>query len=157
MPSLGRILLYGHDHALLVTRTLLFEKAGYTVRSTLSQQEAERFSDVEAFDLLVLCHTLNRGEQEQTMRAVHVLKPHQRGLALTNGRVPPSGDGTLMFADRLEGPGSVLACIEGLLPQPECRTTPMLGKVPGYSFAARAENAEILVNYTWSGKPEEAC
>lgn len=157
MPSLGRILLYGHDHALLVTRTLLFEKAGYTVRSTLSQQDAERPSDVEALDLLVLCHTLNREEQEQTMRAVHVLNPHLRGLALTNGRVAPSGDGTLAFADRLEGPGSVLACIEKTLSEREHRTLPSSPAAHGYSFMGRAENPEILMNCTWSGKPGGSC
>ena len=157
MPSLGNILLYGHDHALLATRTLLLERAGYRVTSTLLQQEAERPSDIDVLDLLVLCHTLDREEQERTMRAIHFLRPHLRGLALTDGRAAPAGDGIAEFVSRLEGPGLLLARIERLLREPEGRTIPRPSKARGYSFAARAENPEILMSYTWSGKPEEDC
>lgn len=154
MPSLGNILLYGHDHALLATRVLLLERAGYKVTSTLSQQEAEEPFDIGTLDLLVLCHTLTREEQERTMRAIHLLRPHLRGLALTEGRAAQAEGGVAEFVNRLEGPGFLLARIERLLREPECRTNPRPGKAQGYSFAGRAENPEILMDYTWSGKAE---
>ena len=158
MSSLGTILLYGHDHVLLMTRTLLFERAGFRVKSTLSQQEAARLSEIEDLDLLVLCHTLKREEQEQTMRALRDARPHLRGLALTQGegRAAPAEDVT-EFVNRLEGPGVLLARIERMMREPERRMTLKLGKAHGYSFAARAENPEIVMNYTWSGKSEEVC
>ena len=157
MSSPASILLYGRDHALLGVRTLLFEKAGYEVRSTDSQQEAERPSDIEALDLLVLCHTLNREEQERTMRAVHVLRPTLRGVALTNGHVAPTGDGVTEFVNRFEGPGFVLAGIERLLREQEHRTVLEPAKAQGYAFTGRAGNPEILLNYNWYERPGEPC
>ena len=66
-PDSRRILTYGLDEALLHTRQLLLEQAGYTVdtASTPESFHAYMAGAETAYSLLILCHTIATPEQEK--------------------------------------------------------------------------------------------
>ena len=61
MPTKKRILCISYDGALLTTRTLLLEEAGFFVTSPYGLAEASRICRLDhAFDLIVLGHSVPR-------------------------------------------------------------------------------------------------
>lgn len=66
-PDSRRILTYGLDEALLDTRRLLLERAGYTVdtASTRRSFQSHMADPKTTYSLLVLCHTIDVPEQEE--------------------------------------------------------------------------------------------
>jgi DNA-binding NtrC family response regulator len=53
-PRQKRILIVAHDRPLRETRVLMLEKAGYTVRSVETDDEAMEVLEEEIFDLVLL-------------------------------------------------------------------------------------------------------
>jgi DNA-binding NtrC family response regulator len=56
------VLLYGHDEMLLLTRSLVFQQAGYRVNTARELQESSPLLGKGHVDLVVLCYTLSHAE-----------------------------------------------------------------------------------------------
>lgn len=72
-PDSRRILTYGQDEALLHTRRLLLEQAGYTVdtASTPGSFQSHVAGAKSPYSLLILCHTIATPEQEEISSRLH--------------------------------------------------------------------------------------
>jgi DNA-binding response OmpR family regulator len=69
------ILNIGQDRALLDSRGLVLQSAGYTVESICSIEQAiDRFK-AGVFHLVVLCHSLSEKERERLIRHIRVDGP----------------------------------------------------------------------------------
>ena len=58
------ILMYGRDRELLRTRTWVLETRGYHVVTASHLSDIPRIRDTEAFNLLILCHSVMESECE---------------------------------------------------------------------------------------------
>jgi DNA-binding response OmpR family regulator len=78
-----RILLAGSDSRLLATRAAVLSKTGAAVLYH-DPTQALKILDREAFDLVVLCHSLLEGDVALIVAKVHQKTPHTKILMVTS-------------------------------------------------------------------------
>ena len=97
------ILVYGQDSALLETRKLVLEHAGFDVTVAVEMQAAKEKLAARTFDLFILCHSLSLRNCEEALALTHSLPPGMKNLILStalSGCSGGAGDVTLSaFAD----------------------------------------------------------
>jgi CheY-like chemotaxis protein len=106
------ILSVGRDAALLSTRDLLLQSAGYIVESSCSIEEAtDRFRTGD-FDLVILCHSIPERERQ---RLVQVIRDY--GSATPVVFVSPYSGNPDRFSDLSidNCPGDLLSTVHRLL------------------------------------------
>lgn len=110
----GTILIFGKDEMLLVTRSLILEKAGYRVLTAQSFANAMLALMNHPIDLLLLCQTLNEEERRGILETAHALQPDIKCASLTyNGReLEVDGIGV---RHPLDGPPGFLSAIGRML------------------------------------------
>jgi CheY-like chemotaxis protein len=81
-----RILIYGNDSVLLMTRQLIFEKAGYQVITANDFWTAIRRTTTQIFDVLILCQTLTNLECNSILSAVRQTDPSMNIIILDSSR-----------------------------------------------------------------------
>ncbi len=79
-----QIVLIGHDTDLLATRAAVLRKTGSSVMY-VNAREADALSNDRAFDIVVLCHTLNDVEVEEPIGRVHRIWPRAKILKVVVG------------------------------------------------------------------------
>jgi|SRR5580698_2430512 hypothetical protein len=110
----GTILVYGNDEMLLITRRMVFEKAGYTVFTANSLSSAALVLMNHQIDVLLLCQTLSDDERCAVLETALALQPKIKCAAL-------SFDGCEVVTDGVyvrwgpNGLASLLAAIGQLL------------------------------------------
>jgi DNA-binding NtrC family response regulator len=70
MAASTRILSVGHDQHLLSLRSMVLETAGFEVIEAYSVSDALRLAQSDAVDLVLLCHTVPRSEQQRVLSAI---------------------------------------------------------------------------------------
>jgi DNA-binding response OmpR family regulator len=110
-----RILLAGSDCRLLATRAAVLSKTGATVTYHNATTTLELL-DREAFDLVVLCHSLLSGEVAQIVDKVHQKVPGTKILMVTSNLdqydIHTNG---YVDATSVPEPAHLVACVKDLL------------------------------------------
>jgi CheY-like chemotaxis protein len=113
----GKVLVYGNDPILLMTRRLILEKVGCRVLTTMEFADAMLILMNQQIDLLVVCHSLRDEERQGILETARALKPDIKTVILRFTRFRGrdiSGEGA-EFVDGLDGPASLLAAVDKVL------------------------------------------
>jgi DNA-binding response OmpR family regulator len=86
---LNRILIYGNDPTLLMTRRLIFEKAGFQVLAANDFGTAIKISMTQTLEVLILCQSLSIAECMGILTTVREIAPSLRIIILDNSREVP--------------------------------------------------------------------
>ena len=79
MPTSSKhesILIYGLDPVLLDTRRMILEHAGFRVEITHNSEEFHGRTARVNYDLLIVCHTVPKTEQQQIASMGNFQRPH---------------------------------------------------------------------------------
>ncbi len=77
-----RVLSFGHDQSLLVTRQLLLEKSGHSVVCATNTSEFRTLVLRTTFDLILLCQSISSEECESASRFAREYAPEARLLLM---------------------------------------------------------------------------
>ena len=106
-----RVLIFGHDMTLLMTRELILRRVALEICITTDHTEATRILASEPVHLLILCHTLREAERSAILAVAHSLQKDLTSLLLVaneSGNAPFGQDVTLSTFD---GPYTLLAAV----------------------------------------------
>jgi DNA-binding response OmpR family regulator len=81
----NRILVYGNDETLLLTRRLILEREGYRVFTTMKFGEAIELTMTQRLDVLILCQSLSVEERNGVLATVHGTGSSLKSLILGYG------------------------------------------------------------------------
>ena len=109
------ILVYGSDDVLLGTRTMVLEKAGYTVFSARETSDFEEILLGQTISLLVLCHSLSSEKCEAAIKFAEKRHPEIRSLVLTAGDSPCSERAHDAVLSAFDGPRKLVEAVQNLL------------------------------------------
>ncbi|WP_260740475.1 hypothetical protein [Tunturiibacter lichenicola] len=106
-----RILVVAHDRMLRITRVSILEKAGYTVSSAASDDDAMTLLETERFDLILLGRKSNIPKMGLDQR---LREKHPDLLTL---KIHPEGDVVSLFPTRMTDavPEHVLSALKEML------------------------------------------
>jgi DNA-binding response OmpR family regulator len=129
-----RILLAGSDSRLLETRAAVLSKTGAAVIYH-NRRETLEVLDREAFDLVVLCHSLTESEAAVIVDKVHQRIPGTKILMVTSDldRYESHKDGKI-DATSIPEPGQLVARVKELL------------QVTPYALAAKRRDGVVHVH-----------
>jgi hypothetical protein len=90
----AKILVYGHDPLLLMTRGQLLEHAGFRVIRAQEFADAIQLTMNQHFDVLVLCQTLRADERQGMLAIAHAIQPPTKTLIFMVDEIPIPNVGT---------------------------------------------------------------
>jgi DNA-binding NtrC family response regulator len=111
MTTPTSILTVSRDRPLQNTRTIILERAGYSVSAALNDKDAVAFIEApNTIDLVLMCHSVPEASRVFLVTRIKELKPKLPILMLYNGYDPTEAkvDGSL---HSLETPESMLKMI----------------------------------------------
>ncbi len=108
-----RILVCGNDRDLLTTRAMVLATAPFEVEVVVGIQALRKRKVVAETKLIVLCHSLSDGEQDQAIRQLQQLLPTTPVLILTGMARAASSRNTATL-DSLQGPRSLISLSQEL-------------------------------------------
>jgi len=112
-----RVLIFGHDMTLLMTRELILSRAGLDVRMTTDHTEATRILASGSVHLLILCHTLREGHLNAILSVAQSLQKDLKTLILVVNESAYVPFGQHAKLSTFDGPDTLLATV--------CRLTHM--------------------------------
>ena len=112
-----RVLVYGHDLALLETRRLLLEHAGFAVTIALDHRTATDLLTAQSFDLFILCHSLSLKDCEGALEFTRSLHPGVKNLILSTAVTGCSGDTGDATLSAFAGPRTLIETVNQLSSQ----------------------------------------
>jgi CheY-like chemotaxis protein len=109
MPK--RILVVAHDSLLRATRVTLLERAGYSVESVITDDEAMKLLETERFDLILL------GRKSQIPKTGLDQRLRERYPDLLTLKIQPGGDIVSLYPSRTTDalPQHVLSALKEML------------------------------------------
>ena len=109
------ILMYGHDHSILETRTLVLQKSGYRVFQASELASACALLAEFPIQLCICCYTLSKEECEGIGAYAQAFRPDLRFLVLAAGTVLCNLPLERMFSV-FEGPRQLVATVQSMVP-----------------------------------------
>jgi DNA-binding response OmpR family regulator len=116
MVAKKRILSVSYDEALLATRRMLLETAGFEVVPALGFTDALVQCEMDKFDLIIIGHTLPRSDKEALVANIKLRKCGPV-LSLRKHEDQPVA-GADWSVDSGEGPEMLLRTVKNILGQP---------------------------------------
>ncbi len=109
------VLTYGHDETLQATRQWVLQSRGYRVRLIAKPADIVAMPQIPPPRLLLLCHTLSRGEITSAITAASSRWPEIQTLELVedHGRAPSGILGQLLHT--MDGPGKLITQVGELV------------------------------------------
>lgn len=109
----AKVLIIGHDSALLHTRGLLMEHEGYCLSKALGEASLTE-SDSKDVAVAILCHTLSSDEKHSAVRAVRRISPRAMILHLrtleSGAELPEHASSTV-----IDGPQELISATRDLI------------------------------------------
>ena len=108
MTASKSILIISRNQALLTTRSIILQRAGYAVDATLNDEDALAFvAAPNSFSLVLLCHSVPERNRISLVTKIKALQPALPILMLCNAYDPTLArvDGLLLS---MEGPQAML-------------------------------------------------
>jgi hypothetical protein len=112
----GKILIYGNDEILVMTRCLILGKAGYEVFTAQTFGNAMLVLVNHQIDLCVLCQSLKDEERRGILETAHALQPESKCVVLDFGASEVATEGVDLIRG-LAGPSTLLRAIGKMLTQ----------------------------------------
>jgi hypothetical protein len=112
---LNKILIYGNDSLLLMTRRLILEKEGYRVFTTLEFGDAIRLTMTQQLDVLVLCQSLTVEECNGVLGTVREIAPTLKTIILDHEGLVQPIKGQEQTLEPLRGPRSLLTAVHKMV------------------------------------------
>jgi DNA-binding response OmpR family regulator len=109
------VLVHGSDEALLGTRTMVLENAGFRVLSSLDQAEAEAVIDRGDIALVVLCRSLSSQDCEAVVKVANERNPPVKTLVLTAGESKCAEHLAAASVSAFDGPRKLVETVRLLL------------------------------------------
>jgi DNA-binding response OmpR family regulator len=112
----GKVVVYGRDPILLLTRRLILERAGFTVFTTSHLEEEVDLMAIQEPQILILCHSLPTEEAHSALMMTREIRPQMKTLVMLQAaeslnHTPENG--AAVYA--LEGPEALLTAVHGIL------------------------------------------
>ena len=111
MPA--KILLYGNDPTLLLTRRLVLERSGSEVLATSDIEQLIVFMMTLSPDLMIVCQSLDMDQRESALIMARELRPEMKILVMMDAGVMyslESHNGEALYA--LDGPDALLTAVD---------------------------------------------
>jgi hypothetical protein len=112
----GKILIYGNDEILVMTRCLILGKAGYEVFTAQTFGNAMLVLVNHQIDLCVLCQSLKDEERRGILETARALQPECKCVVLDFGASEVAIEGVDLIRG-LAGPSTLLHAIGKVLTQ----------------------------------------
>jgi CheY-like chemotaxis protein len=112
---MAKILIYGNDPTLLMTRRLILEHEGLHVFTTMHiEEEAELISHQQP-EVLILCQTLSADQREFALVMTRTLRPNLQALVLMEaGLAYDLATDNYEHIYALDGPGALVTVTDML-------------------------------------------
>ncbi|MES2393623.1 MAG: hypothetical protein V4555_18440 [Acidobacteriota bacterium] len=121
MPAPVSILLIGRDERLLETRCLVLEASGYKTTAVRELSELEEHFSRQAFDVLILCHSLRASDVQQAVATAATQPRPPKCLLLVTADIPADLALPVARVSSREGPARLLQAVASLLKPPTNR------------------------------------
>jgi DNA-binding response OmpR family regulator len=121
---MARILLYGNDPILLLSRRLVLERAGSQVFATSDTEQEIGFLTAMEPDILILCQSLDMTQREEALITAREIRPQMKILVMMDAGVVyylESHDGEEAL-NALDGPQALLTVVDRMLGQTSVHT-----------------------------------
>jgi DNA-binding NtrC family response regulator len=108
MPTTHSVLVFGRDFQLVHTRSLILQRAGYTVWTASTLDEIKGLLPHPAMDVMVLCHTLSTEECDKALEVTHERWPQIQTIALVSGSSGCASEATDAIMNAIDGPAKLI-------------------------------------------------
>jgi len=114
MPTPASVLVFGRDHQLVHTRSLILEKAGFHVRTATSLPDIQQLSE-PTVHVMVLCHSLSKQECDEALIITHERWPQIQTIALVSGSSDCGSDSADTVMEATDGPAKLISAVRSHL------------------------------------------
>jgi hypothetical protein len=118
-----RVLIFGNNMTLLMTRELILRRAGLDICITTDHTDATRILASGPVHLLILCHTLREADRSAILSVAQSLQNDLKSLILVANQSSYAAFGQDATLSTFDGPDTLLAAVCGLthtpVPAPE--------------------------------------
>ncbi len=105
------VLNLGYDPPLLETRSIMLKNAGFRVRSVASAAAALHALSFQAFDVIILCHTVPERQRREVIEAARKRTPSVKTVVLY--RVTRAeAEGADVALDSHDGPEALVSAVQ---------------------------------------------
>jgi DNA-binding response OmpR family regulator len=115
MTAPASVLVFGRDHQLVHTRSLILEKAGFRVLTASSLPDIQRLLSEPTMDVMVLCHSLSPQDCNDALRITHERWPHIQTVALVSGSSNCGSQVADTVMDATDGPVKLISAVRNRL------------------------------------------
>jgi DNA-binding NtrC family response regulator len=111
MPTPASVLVFGRDHQLVHTRSLILEKAGFRVRTASSLPDIQQLLSEPTMDVMLLCHSLSIQECADALTITHERWPRIQTIALVSGSSDCGSKSVDTVIEVTEGPAKLISAV----------------------------------------------
>ena len=111
MPVPASVLVFGRDHQLVHTRSLILERAGFHVHTAASLADIQLLPSKPHIDVMVLCHSLSTQDCDEALILTHERWPDIQTIALVAGPSDCGSDSTDAVMETHEGPAKLINAV----------------------------------------------
>jgi len=115
MPTPASVLVFGRDHQLVHTRSLILEKAGFHVRTAANLPDIQQLPAQPPIDVMLLCHTLSGDDCDGALAITRDRWPSIQTIAMVSGRSDCGSKSTDASIDASEGPAKLVSAVRNRL------------------------------------------
>jgi DNA-binding NtrC family response regulator len=116
MQMFDKVLVYGNDPILIMTRRLVLEKAGFRVFTSMKYEDTVQMMVNQQLDLLILCQTLKTNERLGVLATSRRVYPPMKTVIMSPTEESPSlAVSREQIVEPLHGPETLLAVITRML------------------------------------------
>jgi DNA-binding response OmpR family regulator len=109
------VLVFGRDHQLVHTRTLILQKAGFLVHTAASLPDIQQLPNEPSVDVMLLCHSLSPQDCDEALAITHHRWPRMQTIALTAGHSDCGADSADVIMEVAEGPAKLINAVRNRL------------------------------------------
>jgi DNA-binding response OmpR family regulator len=115
MPTPASVLVFGRDHQLVHTRSLILEKAGFHVRTAASLPDIQQLLSQPSMDVMLLCHSLSRQECDEALIMTQERWPLIQTIALVSGSSDCGSSSADAVMEASDGPAKLISAVRSHL------------------------------------------
>jgi DNA-binding NtrC family response regulator len=115
LPTPASVLVFGRDYQLVITRSLILEKAGFHVRTATSVPDIQQLLSEPTMDVMVLCHSLSPQDCDEALLITHQRWPNMQTVALVSGSSSCGSEAADAIMEATEGPAKLINAVRARL------------------------------------------
>jgi DNA-binding response OmpR family regulator len=111
MPAPASVLVFGRDHQLVHTRSLILQKAGFLVHTAASLSDIQNLPSTPTIDVMILCHSLSMQDGNDALCLTHDRWPDIQTIALVAGSANGGTHSTDAIMETHDGPAKLIDAV----------------------------------------------